>query len=222
MSLNAWLYVYSNPVTLNDPSGKYPPNPPEPMDYDETKPPAGIQFFPTTSISYARIYESWDPTKTSTPDISNWVSPGTYGSQLKIKSGWRNVCGQVSIAAILRTGDPWITANDVVYDFFEKGISGASTTGSETLAININSLYGRNWRADPTKIYWTDYFYAREHRTIQDLPNFFLSWLASGKYPIMSVEIKCGSEGKDCGRIGKTINAKHIGHWIVVTGVAQC
>jgi hypothetical protein len=211
MSLNAWLYVYANPINFMDPSG----NVPQPTDYDETKPPSGIQFFPAQSIPTAFIYEGWDPNGNQriAPAASR-VPPGTYGSQLKIRNEWNYLCGQVAISAVLRLTDPYMTANEVAYS--SKDIA-MRLTGPSDLTNIVNQNYAISWQAlQPGWGYWTDY---TNHKRFEELPNDLHNWLASSSYPIMSVEIQCGGASKNCGRIGDS--GSDIKHWIVVTGITS-
>jgi RHS repeat-associated protein len=208
-SYNSWLYAYSNPVTLTDPSGHIP----MPSDYDETRRPTGVQFFPTNTIPLAQIYKNW-VNATSYGEI---VTPGTFGSQLLMNSRWPNLCGQVAIAALLRMTNSNITANEVSFASEAYVPNIVKGTSSYDLAELVNNEYRKYWYANyQGNGYWTDY---TGHNRYQLLPYSIRNWLASAKYPLFVVRIACGDGGiMRCGRIGK--GAKLIQHWVVVTGIS--
>lgn len=200
--------------------------------------PAGVQFSPTSDplwrgamginrgfngVTASQFLEGWDKPK------------GTYNNGL---------CGQTSIAAILRAYADPITIQDLVDIYYHQAIAGkiigayAATgehpdddyinyTAPEELASFINFNMGAG-HADPSSLHtyisnpdqwrvqWAPEppYYRSYGKDIRDRIN---GWLRNRRYPIITVRINGSGGNEDGGRVA----SGPYRHWVVITGISQ-
>jgi len=142
-SNNAWLYGYANPVGFTDPSGKCPAgtvdygngicepiNFPVPIGKNEKIKPSGIDFYPDADPLY--LGARGIPHGVNEAQHLNEAGKEEWGSRYGFSDGVTkvlskrpihrdnpNLCGLVSIAAILRSVDPTFHLFDVLNKFEE-------------------------------------------------------------------------------------------------------
>jgi RHS repeat-associated protein len=214
-SYNAWLYGNSNPILFTDPNGKCADT-----DGDNV-----CDVFPPYLNYHPRI----DPLSRG----ASGIKPGQYQAQFinNTANQWKskktqnypvskNLCGQVSIAAILASVNSNITVFDVLDDY-EEGYKNVAS-GSKTSDSELQGLIRR---------FYSDYLSTTNFpglsnnvdRLIQN-PNKDKWWSLSGrKETIETMKTFIGSVfiagvfiNGTSGTIGYKYNEPH---WVVMTGI---
>jgi RHS repeat-associated protein len=212
LSLNGWIYVEADPINAIDPSGRcldedmdgkcdWPP--PDIKSYNEKIPPAGIHWVPMTN-----------PLSRG----AGGIPYGENGAQLKINPGWTGLCGPISVAAIIRSEDPSVTAQEVVnkaYDMFGEANSlGAGNLANLTKDF-VNENYRVRWYAEGGYItYWVigepNYWTKKgESRVLNQVSQ----WLTTSHLIIAGVKAN--------GSKGKILTGGGVEHWVVITGISR-
>jgi RHS repeat-associated protein len=214
LSFNPWLYVFANPINHQDPSGicldedldgkcDPVPIPPDIQSYNEKVPPSGITWIPGS-----------DPLSRG----AGGIPYGVNQAQFTIKAGWTGLCGPVSVAAIIRSKDLSVTAQEVVEKaqemFGDPNYLGPGNLKSLTNEY-IHENYGKQWPVHWGYIskwvkgrpyFWTD---EGESRVM----NQVTQWLTSSR--LIIVGVKANGSG------GKVLTEGGIEHWVVLTGISQ-
>jgi RHS repeat-associated protein len=231
LSINRWLYGFNNPIQYVDHDGSRPiidrtyegeVPPPEIFTYDETVPPANIQFI-GTELSADRI--SWQECIKTGFGIACYHHP-----KMKGDSGWQyfhgntGLCGQISLAAILLGA---LDENINIHDMFQKYKyymaeydPDPNYTQPNHLARFINLAYGdilHAWYEDEgskwLKTYdWLksgekDRFDLAKERVINLLSN---EWFGQNTYVMAMIRIDPTKQGK--GRLSWGVPYDVYGH----------
>jgi RHS repeat-associated protein len=213
LSFNPWLYVFANPINHQDPSGicldedldgkcdPAPIHPPDIQSYNEKIPPIGITWIP-----------SLDPLIIG----AGGISYGVNQAQFEINASWTGLCGPIAVAAIIRSNDPSVTAQDVVKKaqemFGDPNYLGPGNLKSLTNEF-VYENYRKQWLVDWGYIskwvegnYWTR---EGEGRVM----NQVTQWLTSSHLIIAGV--------KASGSGGKVLTEGGVEHWVVLTGISK-
>jgi RHS repeat-associated protein len=212
-SLNKWTYALSNPINYFDKDGRRPSSEltyevddpqPEIFTYDETIPPANIQFI-GTELSADRM--SWQECIKTGFGIACYHHP-----KMKGDSGWQyfkgntGLCGEISLAAILIGAlDKNIDIHDVFlrYKQFMAGYdTDPNYTYPEQLARFINLAYGdivHAWYEEKDFLWlktadWNGGSpYKSKDRVIRSLRD---QWFGQNTYVIAMIKIDPTANGK--------------------------
>jgi hypothetical protein len=182
---------------------------PSAYGYYEKAEPEGINWAPWLSISDPHILDF----------ATGELVGATNAAQFRICNGCYGLCGQVAMAAILRTEFPRLTANDVVElydDLLNDKDPDANYTNAHNLVRLVNrSYFGSYWSAEAEVLSANRLERAGEIRDA----------LQEGYYIISSVEIMLGSSydafEDTSGRVGPTLGPEPITHWVVITGISE-
>jgi len=224
-SFNRYAYVGNNPIRWTDRSGNV-------RDICE------LLSFEFDDVAECRtsILNMWNDEKTKPPYI-HWdpavhVPPATIYKNAKIgeevASGtefsqyWvcqcTGACGIVALAAIFRTSNPELSANEL----FDWARMQPNITPNYTVALELKLLVDEypEWRAT---IYQNYINYASKKGfayvvpfSEQDASARLRGGLRRGDYPIIGVRVN-GSTGK----IGANGPGVGTGHWVVVSGLSR-
>jgi hypothetical protein len=136
LSLNAWLYVYDNPINYLDPSGQSPYDvlPPDVYNYNPMVPPRDIYWLENPNTN--RINSEKAPGLPVDENAAQNHIPGHDDE-------YHN-CGDVAVSAIIHLGHPEITARDIV-DLIHHRVD-EGTLASELVKV-INANYGDSFSA---------------------------------------------------------------------------
>jgi len=229
-TLNTWLYAFANPLRFTDPSGELPAEYWQCDDYytREDQERCRLDVLRSTGGKEAPPSVTWFP-GISIPTASITNSEGRLisevnAAQYQIRAGWYGLCGQISLAAILRITEPGISANDVVSEFRKNlGRADPNYTNAYELASLINEVYSEAWVARVDG-YARDGGVVSELESPIELPLKLARWLGATTYIVPLVEIVSGSSSKEIGgQVGRTdrIGDAIIRHWVVITGMSR-
>jgi RHS repeat-associated protein len=198
MSYNAWLYGYANPIRFMDPSGLVPTG----QIFNEKVSPPGVTWIPSS-----------DPLSSG----AGGIPYGKDQAQFNIRPNWTGLCGPISVAAIIRSKDPTITAQEIVNEaedmFGDPNNLGAGQI-ERLLEGFISATYKNNWNVEwgyITKwVIQPPYIWQKggEQRVASQMKE----WMITSNLIIAGV-----MAGSNSGRILED----GIGHWIVITGMSM-
>jgi RHS repeat-associated protein len=241
-SYNSWLYGNANPVNHVDPSGmddgEYgglnPPNYPEKGSTGwERNPPSGITFYPGVD-PLGQFGALGIPRNHNKAQFLNLQRHHIADGQVCY---YCNLCGQVSIAAILanRAGLN-VTVQDVMAVYEANDGDNLNTTGPANLTDILNKGYNRYVTADDsdsndclvwytlagigasdTWRYLNQGYSDPKQRYPEMIRDMMRAWFENQQWPIVGVRINSdGMVAPYYFGVGS-----HIGHWVVLTGVSK-
>jgi len=213
-SLNKWTYALSNPNNYFDKDGRRPSSEltyevddpqPEIFTYDETIPPANIQFI-GTELSADRM--SWHECIFTGNGIACYLHP-----KMKGDSGWQyfngntGLCGEISLAAILIGAlDKNIDIHDMVLRW-KKYMAGVDPdpnyTQPDHFARFINLAYGEilhAWYEEADSRWLTASTWRKGKKWVDPKENIISllqdEWFAQNTYVMAMIKIDPTANGK--------------------------
>ncbi len=216
LSYNRWNYVESNPINIMDPTGQCyidgqglqcinnprPIPPPNIKSYNEKIPPPGIK---------------WIPSSNPLSSGAKGIPYGVNQAQFQVNPSWTGLCGPISVAAIIRSKDSTVTAQEVVA--MAKDLIGdpnylGADKLEELLEKFIYENYQKSWYVDWGYITkWVPQPpYIWEKGGEQRVANQVKEWLIASELIIVGV-MASGSSG--------TVHQDGVEHWVVITGMSM-
>jgi len=228
MSYNQWLYAIGNPITRTDPRGERPIEDPctglsaaectlDTYIHDEYLPnietarwdaPPLVRWIGTNRVPFASDLEDWKGIPGAQFHVPGHTQRWANAEGQTVSrddpdrlSWWGNLCGQVSLAAILG-----VPAREIVEAFQELHTQWKpwQTSHTDQLIKLVNEKYSISWHA--SRLSW-------DGRNPRDLHQI----VASNGYIVPLVTIINGNSVRQGGVLGNG----GINHWVVLYGLSR-